>query len=104
MFSAQRSLDLVESKMSLNCGGSLLGARYDTGLELVLLQGARYGTVIYWEQSNGQEWYWNFSESSMVLEYASGTDTLLYGTDCFIWEQCNGWTLDNKKSLSTKII
>ena len=42
----QRSLDLVESKMSLNCGGSLLGARYDTGLELVLLQGARYATVI----------------------------------------------------------
>ena len=24
----QRNLDLVESKMSLNCGGSLLGARY----------------------------------------------------------------------------
>ena len=40
----QRSLDLVESKMSLNCGGSLLGARYNTGLELVLLQRARYAT------------------------------------------------------------
>lgn len=45
--SVQRSLDLVESKMSLNCGGSLLGARYDTGLELVLLQGARYAAVIF---------------------------------------------------------
>ena len=34
--------------MSLNCGGSLLGARYDTGLELVLLhQGARYAAVIF---------------------------------------------------------
>ena len=45
--SVQRSLDLVESKMSLNCGGSLLGARYDTGLELVLLQGARYACCCY---------------------------------------------------------
>ena len=60
--------------MSLNCGGSLLGARYDTGLELVLLQGARYAAVIslgsnVWASSGPS------LDGSIVLKYTSGTGT-----------------------------
>ena len=60
--------------MSLNCGGSLLGARYDTGLELVLLQGARYAAVIFhgsnvWASSGPS------LDGSIVLKYTSGSGT-----------------------------
>ena len=77
MFSAQRSLDLVESKMSLNCGGSLLGARYDTGLELVLLHGARYGTVIYLGGSLGARYSTRVILEFLlrIVRYWSGTIT-----------------------------